>query len=304
MSTEKTINLGNLLLSLSDAIDLVSPDIAQHQQRTAYIALELCKVANAPDELIQKIFIVSLLHDTGAITAEEKIALHNFENVNVMNHCLRGELLFRRIPNLEDYALIIRNHHKAWHDWEESIDSELVFASQIILLADYIERLIDRKQFILHQTETIIDAISKLSETIIHPVFIGYFLEISKSESFWLNIVYPRLFSLLFHTGPLRNIEINYSSLETISKFFRDIIDFKSNFTATHTVGVSAAAVMISKIFGLTDNEILEMKIAANLHDLGKLHIPNSILNKEGRLTKKEFEIIKSRSLLTGHDCA
>ena len=71
------------------------------------------------------------------------------------------------------------------------------------------------------------------------------------------------------------------------------MIDFKSPFTATHTTGVSASAKIISELFGLTESEVRNMEIAGNFHDLGKLTIPNSILDKPAKLTKDEFAIIK-----------
>ena len=55
----------------------------------------------------------------------------------------------------------------------------------------------------------------------------------------------------------------------------------------------------MTKLFGLTELEISMMKIAGNFHDLGKLMIPNSILEKPGKLSKDEFNIIKSHTYYT-----
>jgi HD-GYP domain-containing protein (c-di-GMP phosphodiesterase class II) len=293
MRTINTINLGNLLLSLSDAIDLANSIISQHQQRTAYIAWEICKSANLPKNITKNVFIASLLHDAGAITVEEKTSLHNFEETNTEKHCLRGEILLKRCSEFEKISTIVKYHHTKWQEWNEPLETEHILASQIVLLSDYIERSINRNQYILHQTNNIIEKLSGISNSLVHPQVIEYFLNTSKREEFWLDITSPRLYSLLFHNGPLHNTEIDYFKLENISKLFRDIIDFKSPFTATHTSGVSACAEIISKLFGLTETEIQEMKIAGNLHDLGKLAIPNSILEKPDKLTKEEFDIIK-----------
>lgn len=46
----------------------------------------------------------------------------------------------------------------------------------------------------------------------------------------------------------------------------------------------------------LTDRYIEDMVVAASLHDIGKIHIPDSVLNKPGRLTDEEFEIMKSHT--------
>lgn len=294
MGEGKTINAGNLFLSLSDAVDLASPNIARHQQRTAYIALAIGNAAALPEEEKRTIFIASLLHDTGAITVEEKIALHDFETAEVRSHCVRGELLLRRVPELEREATLVRHHHTEWREWQQPIDLSSVLGSQILLLSDYIERLIDRNRYILHQREEIVSRLRAVSGTMAHPRVIDHFLEASKAEAFWLDLVSPRLYSMLFHQGPLRDSEIDYRRLENVSELFRDLIDFKSPFTATHTSGVSACADTLARLAGLDEDACRELRIAGNLHDLGKLAMPTSILEKRGPLTKAEAEIIRS----------
>ncbi len=296
---EGTINAGNLFLSLSDAVDLASPNIARHQQRTAYIATAIANAAGLPEHEKRTIFIAALLHDTGAITVEEKIALHDFETDAVRKHCVRGELLLRRIPELEREATLVRHHHTEWREWEQPIDLSPVFCSQILLLADYVERLIHRNRYILHQREEIVARVRAVSGTMAHPLVVERFLEAAKAEAFWLDLISPRLFSMLFHQGPLRGSEIDYRRLENVSELFRDLIDFKSPFTATHTSGVSACADMLARLAGLDEDACRELRIAGNLHDLGKLAMPTSILEKRGPLTRAETEIIRSHSYHT-----
>ena len=50
--------------------------------------------------------------------------------------------------------------------------------------------------------------------------------------------------------------------------------------------------------YGITDENIPQMRAASSLHDIGKIGIPSEILNKPGRLTKEEFEIMKTHSTL------
>jgi len=54
-------------------------------------------------------------------------------------------------------------------------------------------------------------------------------------------------------------------------------------------------------MFGFSENEILQMRIAGNFHDLGKLVIPNSILDKPDKLTEQEFNIIKCHTYYSYH---
>ncbi len=186
MQRNITVNLGNLVLSLSDAMDFASPLLVQHQQRTALVVWKMGKAANFSNERLEKIFIAALLHDIGAFLLEEKISLRNFEVENLEEHSIRGELLLNNIPWLKDSARIIRFHHKEWQHWGESIENLLVLESQILSLADNLERAINREHYILHQHEDIISKIKSLSGSSLHPQVVDLFLSISHSEEFWL----------------------------------------------------------------------------------------------------------------------
>ena len=77
------------------------------------------------------------------------------------------------------------------------------------------------------------------------------------------------------------------------------IIDYRSSFTAMHSAGVAASAVALARYAGMRDDECKMMKIAGHLHDIGKLKVPRSILEKPGRLTEEEFNIIKEHPYYT-----
>ncbi|MGQ9812098.1 MAG: HD domain-containing phosphohydrolase [Dissulfurimicrobium sp.] len=296
-----TINLGNLLLSLSNVMDLASPSLMQHQQRTAFVVWKMGKAARLSNDRIEKIFTAALLHDIGALSLEEKILLHNYEVENLEEHLVRvrGVILLNSIPWLKDSAEIIRFHHKEWRHWEEPIETPIVFESQLLFLADYLERAIKREIYILHQHENIISKLKSLSGSLLHPQVVDLFMAVSHREEFWLDLVSPKLYSLLFHQGPLIKTQIDFSDILKISNLFRNIIDFRSPFTSTHSSGVAASASMLARFFGFTDTEIKLLEVAGNLHDIGKLVIPNSILNKPGKLTKEEMLIIKSHPYYT-----
>ena len=299
MKRQLFVNLANLLLSLSEVVDLANPSIAQHQQRTAFIALEIAKRANLERQTIENIFAAALLHDIGAVTVEEKIAIHNFEVINTNVHTIRGALLLEQIPWLSKLSKIVRNHHRSWRDWDEPIENPLVISSQIILLADYVERLVDRNKYVLHQTQDIVKEIEKLADTVLNKKVIAYFVEVSRKEEFWLDLVSPRLYSLLLSNGPYSDVQIVTEDILLISNLFRDLIDFKSRFTATHTTGVAECAVILSELFGLAEKDVKSMRIAGNFHDIGKLIIPNSILEKPDKLTFAEFQVMKCHTYYT-----
>ncbi|MDD5132530.1 MAG: HD domain-containing protein [bacterium] len=294
-----SINLFNLVLSFSDALDLASPELVQHQIRTAYIAWELAKKTGMDRGDIENLVIAALIHDVGALTAEEKINLHEADTIMTEPHCILGESLLKNVPVFAAAARIIRLHHQKWQDWMPVVENPLTAQAQILNLSDYVERSINRSRYILHQDRGIIERVSQLAETDIQSGIIDIFKDVAKREDFWLTITSPRIYSLLYHEATYRSIVLDLSDLKSVSEIFRNLIDFRSRFTATHSAGVSTSAALLARYFGLTEWEIELMEITGNLHDLGKLMVPNSILEKQDKLTSEEFAIMKQHTYFT-----
>ncbi len=88
-------------------------------------------------------------------------------------------------------------------------------------------------------------------------------------------------------------------SLDQICEAFAEVVDAKSPFTFRHSMGVKDAAMMIGKSLGLSPERMRTLRRAALLHDIGKLSVSNTILDKPGKLDADEFGIIKRHSALT-----
>src|SRR5205823_7228863 len=71
-------------------------------------------------------------------------------------------------------------------------------------------------------------------------------------------------------------------------------IDAKDHYTQGHSQKVAAYAALIAEAMGLTDAEVEEIRLGAVLHDIGKVGIPENILNKNGPLNPEEWETMKS----------
>jgi putative nucleotidyltransferase with HDIG domain len=70
-------------------------------------------------------------------------------------------------------------------------------------------------------------------------------------------------------------------------------VDAKDPYTYGHSSEVTEHTIAIAHRMGLSADEIEKLRIGALLHDIGKIGIDGAILNKPGRLTDEEFEIIK-----------
>ena len=70
-------------------------------------------------------------------------------------------------------------------------------------------------------------------------------------------------------------------------------LDARDPYTAGHSERVSDMALKVCQLIGLKKDDILKIHIAAHLHDIGKIGVPDSVLNKAGKLTDEEFAYIK-----------
>jgi len=76
-------------------------------------------------------------------------------------------------------------------------------------------------------------------------------------------------------------------------KSLASAIDAKDEYTRHHSTRVTDFSMKIAAKMGFSEKEIGDLELAALLHDVGKIAVPESILNKPSKLTKEEFELIK-----------
>ena len=72
----------------------------------------------------------------------------------------------------------------------------------------------------------------------------------------------------------------------------------KDDYTAEHTRGVALRAVQVGEELGLAPARLRELAIGGLVHDVGKLSVPNEILQKPDALTEEEYEVIKRHAEL------
>lgn len=79
-----------------------------------------------------------------------------------------------------------------------------------------------------------------------------------------------------------------------------NFIDAKDEYTKGHSIRVSAYAVKIAKRMHLEEDEIRQLSYIALMHDCGKMGIPDTILNKPGKLTPEERAIVEQHTVMGG----
>ena len=74
--------------------------------------------------------------------------------------------------------------------------------------------------------------------------------------------------------------------------------EYRDDNTGQHTQRVGKLAAMIAHALGQSQEQVELLRLAATLHDIGKIGVPDRVLMKEGKLTAEEFEIIKSHTTI------
>lgn len=91
------------------------------------------------------------------------------------------------------------------------------------------------------------------------------------------------------------NMELEATQREIIH-ILGEVSEYRSQETGDHIQRVAEISYMLAKFLGLPEVEVERIRLAAPMHDLGKVGIPDAILNKPGRFTDDEYAIMKTHS--------
>ena len=125
-------------------------------------------------------------------------------------------------------------------------------------------------------------------------------LQAISSPSLWLPLETTDLNATVAAAEPAeRAIEATDERLDQIATAFAWVIDAKSSFTFEHSDRVSTLALGAAARVGFSPTQLTRLRRAALLHDIGKLAVPNAILDKPGKLTDAEWEVVKQHPAQT-----
>lgn len=288
------LDLRDLVVALSEALGLVDGKITDHGKRVAFIALTLAQRLPVDPAVMPDLRTACLLHDAGVSSTVVYKKLQQLDWPGVDEHCREGADRLQAYPPFRTAARIIRLHHTRWDRLPNAPeDRPLGVLANLIFLADRIDALLDWDQEFLVNRRRIEARIADLSGTYFNPEAVQAFIQQSRVEVFWLSLYsrhLPRALAQLPGNGPMY---MTMDDLETVAGIFAHIVDHKSSYTRGHSPGVARLAHLIGARMGLPSRTVQKLRIAALFHDLGKLVVPDEILEKPADLTPDEFQIIK-----------
>ena len=285
------VSLSDLVNSISEALDTMAPSFHFHQKRTCVIACKLAKELGISDADYTNLYYASLLHDVGAVGLKERIDLLGFEEHDANLHAIMGAALLRNSSLFSSLVPIVEFHHTPWLNGGNQ-NNQIPDLAHLIHLSDRIEVQCHTPN-ILAIAKDIKKHIQEKSGEVFKPEYVKAFLKLSQIDAFWFDLEDGNIDDVLKSLSPKQSTDLNFEDLLGVTKFISLLIDSRSHFTAKHSSGIEKCAEIIAKLMGLDQRNIAAIKIAAYLHDLGKLSIPNELLEKPSKLTEEEYALMK-----------
>lgn len=304
-------NLNDFLMALSFTLDFVEIDIlgvtSNHGKRTAYISLKVAQTLGLSQESINDVVSLGILHDNGI--SEKSLHDRSLGDVAIVGksierikeHCTIGEANVSKYPFLTDTTDALLYHH-------ENVDGTGLFGlkeasipltSQIIRLADVLEINFHLENNNINMQENVLGFIIEQKGRLFSPQVVDAFRHIATEQKFWDNLHDGSIDNALKAEAPKFCIDTTYEEIRKITGVFSKIIDSKSEYTQRHSFDLSLKTERMADYYHMGNEEKMKLIIAADLHDIGKLAVPNAILDSPNKLTPDEFAVVKKHTYYT-----
>ena len=287
----------DVIRAFANAMNLVQPEVESHHERVAFLAYRLAEAAGMSEQHKHLAYLGGLTHDIGGFMIQGKVTLAEIER-NARMLSAAGASLMRLLPVSLPIGEIVSASQTPW-ECIKRLPSHLKAPQQIgqiVHLADTVSLMFKEETYVLNQIPDIQRCAHDLGENEFSPAVLAAFDKLCGQESVWMDMLYqPQVYLSLVDDGRWFSLD----EMVKLTEFMSKIIDFRSPFTAMHSAGVAATAVSLAQLSGMSEDECKMMRIAGYLHDIGKLRIPNEILDKPGKLTDSEFNIMKEHAYYT-----
>jgi len=299
------VNLHEALYSLSDALDLVGVTHMHHGKRVAYMASECGKLMNWPKVQIDALFQAAILHDSGVTRTAVDARPTQPECELDCDHCHIGAELMDGCALLRTLAPVVRHHHTPWTKLQHlPLPTEVKLSANCICLADRVDTL--TRKYVTTGTDILLvkddirqHILSRQGDWFC-PELVDAFMALSDSEAFWFMLeadhVNGYVATKLTETTPQA---MAFEDLHSLMHIFSSIVDAKSPFTREHSEGVASLSRYLGEQMQVSEEGCDALELAGLLHDIGKLRVPDALLEKSGPLTAIERHTMSRHSFDT-----
>ena len=209
----------------------------------------------------------------------------------IETRCYRGADIARQLRFSEAVAGGIASLDEHWDGAGKPLGlkgEDVPLYSRVALLAQVAE--------VFHATEgpeAAISAVKRRRGTWFDPRVVDAFVHVASDDSLWrqLNEGIEELGLVAVDEG--ETFEVNEDYLDDVAHAFAAVVDAKTPFTGGHSSRVAELTHLIAGELGFDEARRRRLRRCALLHDIGKLGVSNTVLDKPGRLTAVEWEAIR-----------
>ena len=209
--------------------------------------------------------------------------------------CDRGASIIRKLGLGDQIAIAVRHLDEHWDGGGYPLgraDTGVPLLSRLMGVAQHLDAFCMQSG-----PEVAIDVLVERSGRWFDPDLTNAVLHMHQAGTLWRQCLpkdpVEETRSAILDLYPNEPTTLSAFDIDAICEAFSDVVDAKSPFTYRHSIGVMNAAVAIGNVLGLPSHRMQILRRSALLHDVGKLGISNTILDKPGRLTDEEFTTIK-----------
>lgn len=299
------IDLRQMILAIASAVDLVGVDDVLHGRRVAILAVQCARELGLDQDVRNLLFNAGLLHDIGvSSTRVHRSIIDEADWEDSKIHSEQGSRLLAASPQLAVLAPIVLAHHTHWDELQKrKIDPRLALYANLVFLADRVDaeaapHYADNS-LLLH-VEAICSRINRNRGGLFAPEVVDAFLRAARAEAFWLILdpmFVPQFVREMESYSDKQEMELD--DLKKFASIIAEVVDAKSHFTYEHSTGVARLARFIAEHFGVAGERLDLVEVAALMHDIGKLQIPDEVLESPHRLVRWEKAIMKRHSFAT-----
>ena len=132
------------------------------------------------------------------------------------------------------------------------------------------------------------------------PALVAAFESVAQADDFWATLAASDVMAAVLALEPAAHeVELDDDYLDDIAAAFGQVVDSKSPYTSGHSARVALYTDLIAEMLGLTPERRRWLKRGALLHDVGKLGVSNSVLDKPGKLDADEWAAVQAHAAYT-----
>lgn len=294
----ENITLKDIAFPIIKAIDKFNYLLKSHHLRVAILSYQIGFAYGLSNEDLANLVVASAMHDIGALSVSERDMLIQEDVEDPSAHCLMAYRILKDCELFKDIAKILRHHHIRY-DQIHLYEKELDFVSNIIHFADRIDIYLDPNIEPYLQLEEVTEKLRRRTGTVFHPEIFNVYKEISVNKEFWKNLEIITMEEILNKVKFRWDILLTEDNIVNFSIVISKIVDYRSHYTATHSYTVGYLAYNIGKTLNYEEEKCKKLLISGLLHDIGKIGINPSIIEKKEKLTNEEYLEIKEHTNYT-----